>query len=402
MHDVFMDCTKCTLNELQSFGEGLAVWQRGMNWWIGDVARYAKARFPDTWNQVFPEWMSPGLVSRCIGVSEAYPNESDRNPDATWHQHMQVAGRPDRIALVCEMVENGQTSDESRGSLRGAVEPEKRPAAAANQEPESTRSWILCIDCNYYLHRFWHSGADVESAKGVAAWIKGTIERLREKGLTDVACCFDAPNNHRKELTKDWEDKYKDRKQKEPELVNQIHLLRDLLEKAGFASVSLESMEADDVMASYAKQFPGRVTLLTQDKDQRQCLSEKCNILLDVTWKRDEHSGDAIYEYKWLTAKTHFEQTGLTPKQFIDYQCIMGDNVDGIRGVEGIGEKGAADLVKRFQTVESAIQAAKDEFPEIPAKKRKALIEFAPKLEVTRQLVTLRDDLEVPSSTRLT
>jgi 5'-3' exonuclease len=389
LRDVFYDLagSNSTLEQLEYAGTALVAQQKGVLWWLGDVARYAEARFPDTWQQVFPADVSPGLIDRAKAVAKAYPREEDRNPLATWSIHMQNASRPDRIQRVQAHVDAGRTTDEAR--------------QADKKESDNKRAWLLCVDVNYFLHRFWHSGAGVEAATGVASWIQRTVERLKEKGLTDLACCFDSHQNHRKELTKDWEDKYKDRPKKDPELAQQLNLVHELLEKAGFAAISVEGMEADDVMASYAKQFMGKVTLLTQDKDQRQCLSGKCNILLDVTWTQDEHSGDHLPEYKWLTAKTHTEETQIPPEQWVDYQCIMGDNVDGIRGVEGIGQKGAADLVKQFGTVEEAIDAAKNGYESIREKKREALVAFEAKLETTRKLVTLRDDLKVPESTRI-
>ena len=127
------------------------------------------------------------------------------------------AGRPDRLERVARSVEAGRTSDEERAA-----------AAQANAEDKRAR-WLLAIDCNYYLHRFWFSGAGVEAAVGVAKWIQRTVERLKEKGLTDVVCAFDSLQNNRKELTKTWEDKYKDRPPKDPELVQQLHLVRELL-----------------------------------------------------------------------------------------------------------------------------------------------------------------------------
>jgi 5'-3' exonuclease len=388
-HSIFLETKDLTLEELQSFGEGLAIQQRGVNWWIGDTARFAKygLKLGDNYTQVFPEWMSPGLIQRCEAVALAYPREEDRNPSASWTTHMQHANKPDRIALVAATVEKGLTSDESR--------------KADQQEGADRPRWCLAVDVHYFLHRFWFSGAGVEAAVGVATWIQRTVERLRDKGLTDVACCFDSTVNHRKELTAGWEDRYKDRPPKDPELVQQLNLARELLEGHGFACISVDGYEADDCMASMAKQFPGRVTLLTQDKDCRQCLSDKCNMLLDVQWTEDETSGDMLPDYKWLSAKQHTETTGISPGRWVEYQAIMGDATDGIKGVAGIGEKGAADLVKDFGTVEACIEAAKAEDERIKAKKREALVEFEAKLEVTRQLVTLRTDLALSQNTRI-
>ena len=385
MRKRFFDCSQMTMEEAEAWGKELAGIQRDILFWCGDLARYAQDNWPDSQFQVWPETVSPGMVARTAGVCRAYPAEQDRQHEATFTQYLQQAKKPDRHERLEEVVDKGLTTDESRKV----------------EQVERSERWLLAIDVNYFLHRFWFSGAGIESAVSVATWIQRTVERLKEKGLTDVACCFDSHRNDRKELTKEWEDKYKDRPPKDPELGQQLSLVHDLLSGRGFACVSVDGMEGDDVMASYAKQFDGRITLMTQDKDCRQCLSSKCNILLDVTWIQDETSGDHLPEYKWLSAKQHTEATGIRPDQWTAYQAIMGDNCDGIKGAAGIGEKGAADLIKAFGSVEGAIEAAKADDDRIKPKKCAALIEFEDKKDITLQLVTLKTDLQLPASTRL-
>jgi len=386
----FLDCKGLTLEQLSQFGEEFCEFARDLPFWIGDMARYAESRWPDTWQQVFPEWVSPGMIDRYKGVAKAYPLEDDRRHEATFTQFMQNAGRADRDARLEAIVDQGLTTDESRKMDSAEGQTENRPR------------WLLCCDIHYHLHRHWFSGAGVEAAVRVAEWVQRTVARLKEKGLTDVVCAFDSPTSFRKELTKDWEDRYKDRPPKDVELVQQLHLVRELLEGHGFCCMAQEGFEADDVMASYAEQFPGRITLLTADKDVRQCLSDHCNILLDVEWTEDETSGELLPDYKWLSAKEHTEKTGLRPDQWAEYQTIMGDTVDGVKGAPGIGEKGAADLIKDFGTVEEAIQAAKDDDERIKPAKRKSLVEFEEKVSVTKKLVTLKTDLKVPKNTRIT
>lgn len=401
---VFIDLKGYDVSLATSIGTTFGWWQRGINWWIGDLARYAKhvLHLGDNYSQVFPEWVSPGLIQRCEAVASAYPKESDRNPLATWTQHMQVAGKPDRIALVAAAVDKGLTSDESR--------------KAPEEKPDGKMRWLLAVDVNYHVNRTWFSGAGVESAVGVATWVQRTVARLKEKGLTDVACCFDSPTNHRKELTATWEQKYKgNRGPRDPELSQQLNLVRELLAGHGFACVSVDGYEADDVMASYAKTFPGKVAILAQDKDMKQCLSgERVVMLLDVTWLADEHSGDMLPEYHWYTEKPHskitcknlLEDTGLTPQQFPDLQCLMGDATDCIAGAPGIGEKGAVNLLREFGSVAECIKAARNEDERLLKMPRgramvKGLLEFEPSLDVTRKLVTLVDSLDLPQSTRI-
>ncbi len=382
----FFDCKDLTIQEAEQWGTDVCQLQRDIMFWIGDLARHCEARWPDTHHQVWPEWVSPGMLARAAGVARAYPTEKERQAEATYTIYMQNTSQPDRIQRVQAHVDAGRTSDEARN---------------VDHERANRPRWLLAVDVDYFLCRFWFSGAGVEAAVGVASWVHRTVERLKEKGLTDVACCLDSKVNHRKELTTEWEDKYKDRPPKDPELVQQLQLVRELLDGHGYSCVCVDGMEADDCMASFAAQFAGRITLLTQDKDMRQCLSDHCNMLLDVEWTKDDTTGDMVPDYKWLSARQHTDATGIQPVQWADFQAIMGDAVDGIKGVPGIGEKGAADLIKQFGSVFAVIEAAKADDERIKPKRRKALIEFVAKLDVTRQLVTLREDLDLPSSTRI-
>jgi 5'-3' exonuclease len=395
----YLDCKGMTMQEAESFAHGLAEQQRDVLFQIGDLYRYCEARWPDTHHQVWPVWVSPGMLARTGGVSKSYPKEEDRQAEAPYTVYMREANRPDRIQRVQAHVDAGRTSDEAR---------------KANQEEraeEKRQRWLLAVDVHLFVHKWYHSGAGVETAMQVSQWVNRTAERLKAKGLTDVACCFDSPSSFRKALTESWDDKYKgERGPKEPELAQQLQLVRQLLEGFGYACITVDGHESDDCMASYANQFPGRVTLLSTDKDVRMCLSTKCNLLRDVEWEEDETSGELMPVYQWVSAKSHVEDgcvyngvlvKGICPDQWDEFQILAGDPVDNISGVKGIGAKTAADLVKEFGTVEAAIEAAKADDERIKPKKREALIEFESKLEVTRQLVTLKTDLELPSGTRI-
>lgn len=392
MRPRFFDTSNLTLQEAQRWGEEFATIQRDIMFWIADLARYAEAKWPDTHQQIWPEWVSPGLIARAAGVGKSYPNEEDRQHAATYSQFMQVAGRPDRQSRLAGIVEQGLTTDESRAARNDDHADKSKPR------------WLIAFDTHYFAHRHYHSGAGVETAMQVAEWIQRTVDRLKEKGASDVVCAFEGNGSFRKELTsgEEWADqRYKDRPSKPEDLKHQLTLCREILAKMGFCCVSIDGYEADDVLASYSKQFPGRTTIVSSDKDLRSCLSDKCNMLLDVEWREDEHSGEMLPEYKWLTAREHTESKGIPPEQWISFQVLMGDPTDGIRGCSGVGEKGAADLVQTFGSAEGAIQAAKLGDPRIKESKRNALIEFESKLDVTRKLVTLVDNLTLPTTTRL-
>ena len=384
-----------TIEEFETYCGLAAEMQRAVNWILGDLALAVERQHPNSFNQAWPPWVSPDLIARCKGVARAY-SPDERNLLGTWTMHSFHAKNPSRVAMVQSIVDAGQTTDEAR----------KNPP-----KPTATKQdWLLAVDVNYFIHRYFHSGAGVEAASTFDGWLARLIERLREKGLTDVVCCFDSRTNHRKKLTEGWESAYKPRAEKDQELSDQLNLAPELLKARNLACVSIDDMEADDVMASYAVQFPGRVTLLTQDKDMRQCLSEKCNMLIDVTWEENTETGDHLPVYKWVSAKQHTEEgvtysgtkvVGITPEQWTEFQAIAGDSTDGIKGVDGIGGKGAMDLIKAHGTVKKVIEAAKDGAADVSEKKRLALVAFEDVHDVMLQLVTLRNDLVVQLVTKL-
>jgi len=406
MQALYLDTKDMTVEAMESWGKDLCDMQKSVNWWLGDLAIAAKAKLgEDNYSQVFPVDVSSGLIQRCEAVARAYAPQ-ERNPGASWTIHMQHANKPNRLALVAAAVDAGRTSDEEHKASR----------AKQTVDPKLKR-WLLAIDVNYWVTRMWASGASIEAAKETSAWIKRTVERLKEKGLTDVVCCFDSSNSFRKELTKDWDDKYKDRATKDPELGQQLRIAEEML--AEFCCVKADTFEADDLLASFAKQFNGHVTMLTVDKDMRQCLSPKCNMLVAVEWTEDPTSGEMLPEYKWVSTRDHtgwvdengkeqggftYNNThvwGITPEQMTSFQSLAGDSSDSVAGAAGIGPKIAADLIKEFGAIEAIIQAAKDEDDRITAKKREALIAFESKLEITRKLVTLRTDLPLPTTTKI-
>src|SRR5688572_5622746 len=136
----FLDCSGLDMQQCQSFGEGLCEQQRDVMFQLGDLARYAEARWPDTWQQVFPEWASPGLIARAAGVCRAYPDEEDRAIEATYSQYTQNASRPDRKERLAAIVDKGLTTDESR-------------AADKQERAENRQRWMLAVDVHYFLHR---------------------------------------------------------------------------------------------------------------------------------------------------------------------------------------------------------------------------------------------------------
>lgn len=431
------------LEDFQKVCEYVCVLQRAINWWIGDLAAAAERQHPTTHFQAWPEWASPDMIARCKAISEAY-SETERNLYATWTTHMHLAKRPDRVEAVQLAVEDGLTSDAVRKNPpQPVVEEEKveevveQEAPAETQEqtveepkpPAEPELWLMVVDVNYLVVRAYASGMGIEAANTVVQWLLRLIERLRPMpfGLTDVVCAMDSTTNHRKTLTAEWEAGYKNRTKKTPDLVEQLQLAPQLLAKHNLPVVSLEGMEADDIMASYAKQFPGRVTLFSGDKDMRQCLSANCNILDSVKWEEHPETGNQVPVYNWIIREykppadnptkekppnvschmtdgdiynsTHI--VGITPELWSHFQALCGDSVDNIKGCPGIGAKKAMELILAHGTMQAVIAACKDGTADLSAKDRMSVLDFESVSEVMLKLTTLRTDLPVPMTTRL-
>jgi 5'-3' exonuclease len=402
------------LDVFEYYCEMLFEQHRGILWWIGDTALELERQHRNTHEQAWPICISPELLSRCTAVAKAYP-PSERNIDATWSVHMHHMKRPDRVQAVGASVDQGQTSDEARNNPPDV------------QEEEEER-WLLAVDVNLYLHAFFSTCGD-EAAYSFTQWIVGVAKHLmKQQGLTDLVCCIDSTTNHRKEITKNWEHKYKDRGSKPEGLVEQLQLAEKMLRERNILCVTVPDMEGDDVMASYAAQFPGKVTLMTTDKDMRQCLSSRVNILKSAKKKQHPTTNKWVFDFQWLLREWkpdpdnptrakpacvschmsdgvkhgNLHVCGITPEQWPHFQALMGDAVDGVTGIKGFGPATAMPLIKEHGTVQNVINAAKDNDADVTELNRMKLLDFEEQAADMLKLTTMRTDLKVPMTTTIT
>lgn len=388
--------------------------QRGVMWQLGDMALGAEREYREHEHQCYPVDASPGLIERAKAVAAAYPIK-DRNPEATWTIHMQNKNHPDRVALVAAHVEAGHTSDEARVSHVSIAAP-ARPAI----DIPTTRDWLLAVDVGYYMHRMFRM-AGVDAAFQFVEWIERLIARLHHsQGLSHAVICLDSKTNHRYEITKGWPKEYKgDRGTKDPELNKQLAMLPELFSRKNRTIETIDGMEADDLMASYAAQFNGKVTLMTSDKDLRQCLSTKVNILHDMTWEEHPETKQFRPVYSWIVGKWNPREEGETkpdsikchmtdpmdyqgaqvcgiiPSLWPHFQAIAGDNTDSISGAIGVGGKTAMNLVLAHGTVQNVLAACRLGEAATTARLTDAILDWEPYAKDTLLLTTMRTDLDV-------
>ncbi len=175
---------------------------------------------------------------------------------------------------------------------------------------------------------------------------------------------------------------YKAHRQAPPEeLTMQLPIAIEWIDKMGYKTLGQVGFEADDIIATvvkFAKNQGYNVRVVSHDKDLYQLIDDGKIVLVDAI-KRATVDEDAC-----------FQKYGITPKQFIDYQSILGDSADNVPGVRGIGKVGAEKLLVEYGSLDN-IYAHIDEIK--PAGAQKKLIESKANAYMSRKLVTLRDDV---------
>ena len=162
----------------------------------------------------------------------------------------------------------------------------------------------------------------------------------------------------------------------------QFEYIRKSVEAFNLPSIELSNYEADDLIATYTKQIikvGAKVTVISSDKDLMQLVSDKVRLYDPM-------------KSKVLGEKEVVEKFGVKPNQVIDVQSLAGDSSDNIPGVPGIGIKTASELISKYKTLDVLLKKAN----EIPQnKRRETLLANKDKALLSRQLVTLKNDVPV-------
>lgn len=151
----------------------------------------------------------------------------------------------------------------------------------------------------------------------------------------------------------------------------------------GWSVVSHETLEADDLLHSFARREAaegGRALLLTGDRDMFQCAEERVTVLYVRTGVRGSEE---------VTPEVVERRYGIPPRLVPDFIALRGDPSDGIPGAKGVGEKTAAELLRRHGSLEEVLKAA---FRETRPKLRTALLDGREDLITFKQLATLRTE----------
>jgi DNA polymerase-1 len=249
--------------------------------------------------------------------------------------------------------------------------PEKRPK-------------LFIIDGSNNVYRSYFAIRGLTNSSGLATnavyGFTTTLRKLLNDHKPDsIAVAFDIGSaKTRHEAFADYK---KDRRPMPDDLAVQLPLVNEVLEGFGISVIGVEDWEADDLIGSLACAARERgydVVIATSDKDFFQLVGPGISLY---------HTGrDVLYDAKGVE-----EVFGLPPEKVVDVMAIWGDAIDNIPGVPGIGEKGAKALIQQYGSLENVYE----HLDELKPAQRKKLEEHRDKAFLSRDLATIRCDLEV-------
>ena len=242
------------------------------------------------------------------------------------------------------------------------------------------------VDGSGYIFRAYHALPPLTRPDGtpvgaVLGFTNMLLKLLRETDADHIAVVFDAS---RRTFREKIYANYKANRPDTPEdLVPQFKLVREATDAMNVARIEQEDYEADDLIAAYAKaavKAGATVTVVSSDKDLMQLVTDKVQML------------DPI-KNKPIGAPEVREKFGVDPDKVIEVQALIGDSVDNVPGVPGIGVKTAAELIGVYGSLENLLKRA-EEIKQ--PKRRQNLIEFAEQARISKKLVTLDADVPLP------
>lgn len=212
---------------------------------------------------------------------------------------------------------------------------------------------LLLIDGNSIINRAFYGvgAANLRNADGLyTGAVHGFItiyNRVFASEKPDAVCvAFDVKAPTFRHLK--YADYKAGRKPEPPELTPQFPALKEVLDTMKIARIEKAGFEADDIIGTLslmAKEQGLRTVILTGDKDSLQLVDDKVQVILPIT-----AGGQTTTTL--MDDNAVFEKMGGWPRQVVDLKAIMGDKSDNIPGCPGIGEKGAAELLAKFDTLD--------------------------------------------------
>ena len=246
---------------------------------------------------------------------------------------------------------------------------------------------LVLVDGSSYLYRAFHALPPLTNSRGEPTGAVYGVANMLRRLLIDyapehIAVVFDAKG---KTFRDDMFEQYKANRPPMPdELAGQIEPLHELIAALGFPILQVPGVEADDVIGTLARQWAARglpVVISTGDKDMAQLVDDRIT-LINTMSNTTLDIGGVVNKF------------GVPPDCIIDYLALVGDSSDNIPGVPKVGPKTAAKWLNQYGSLDALVAHATD----IPGKVGESLRDNLEQLALSRQLATIRCDLELNQS----
>jgi len=222
--------------------------------------------------------------------------------------------------------------------------------------------------------------SDGTPTNAVFVFTKMLLKLVEDTDADYIAVVFDTK---RQTFRNDIYPDYKANREAPPEeLIPQFPLVREATRAFNVACVEMEGYEADDLIATYARQAKERgadVTIVSSDKDLMQLVDDKVSMMDPM-------------KASLIGREGVIEKFGVPPEKVVDVQALAGDSTDNVPGIRGIGIKTAAQLINEYGDLDTLLARA-EEIKQ--PKRRESLIEEADMARLSRELVRLKDDVPV-------
>lgn len=261
---------------------------------------------------------------------------------------------------------------------------------------------LLLIDSASLWYRAYYGMPDTllspqgEPINAVKGFIDMTARLVNHYKPDRLVLCLDGDwrPSWRVELFPDYKANRLDdegEEELEPDLLTpQVPLILDFFEVAGIPLVGVDDYEADDVIATYSKNEKGPIRIVTGDRDLFQLVDDKRDVA--VAYLAKGISNHDLVNLKWIS-----EKYGIPGERYALFAMIRGDASDGLPGIRGIGEKGAAAIAQTFDSMESVIEAAQKEDDRLHPTHRKKIMADLSYASIAEKLVSCATEIRLPN-----
>jgi 5'-3' exonuclease len=259
---------------------------------------------------------------------------------------------------------------------------------------------LLLVDAASLYFRAFHGipasivAPDGTPVNAVRGFLDMLAQLIRTRGPDRMVCCLDA----------DWRPAWRvaliasykahrvaaDGGEEVPDALRpQVPIILDALRAVGIATLGAPGCEADDIIGALAAREPGPVEVATGDRDLFQVIDDDRQV-------RVLYCGRGVAKLEVYDGATLHGRYGVRPAQYVDFAVLRGDPSDGLPGVAGIGDKTAAGLIGRYQTLDALLAAVDADDPAVRPGQARKLAAARDYLAVAPRVVAAGAEARVP------